>query len=316
MPVRGRRGGAARLALGLVALLAGCTTLAAPTAPRRVLPVPAAPIAPPAVRELAEFAPGRVRGELAGAGEVVAFQVWRTAAPAPRPLVLLVPILAGGQGLLEAVAERMLDRGFDVAFCARAGAALKAPQRGADLQQLFRRTVLHQRLLLAWLRSADQPAAAGTFVLGMSMGGMVTTVLAAQEPTLDGIAICLSGGDLAGLVLDTSERRVIDWVAWRRREDGVGADHLQWELQQELHYEPIAWAPAVPTTKVLFVSASFDTVVRPRHQDLLWEALGRPQRLCVPSGHYSAALAIGPILTAVAQHFRQQPRQQAAAAPR
>ena len=67
---------------------------------------------------------------------------------------------------------------------------------------------------------------------------------------------------------------------------------------------PIRFAPAVPTEKVLFVSAALDTVVPRRNQDLLWESLGRPQRLDLPFGHYTAALAIDRVLSEAAEHFR------------
>lgn len=299
-------------------LLAGCTTSAPPQHARPPIPAPATPAAAPlAAIELAEehAVPGRTTGVLKCAGENVRFDLLHDAtATAPRPLVLLVPILAGGKDLMESIAERMLDRGFDVAFCARVGAALCAPQRTRDLDDLFRRTVLHQRILLAWLRR--QPTAPSAIcVLGVSMGGIVSTVVAALEPDLAGVAICLSGGDLARMVTVSSERRVENWVTFRHREDGVGDDHLHWELQQGLTHEPLAFAAAIPTEKVLFVGARFDSVVPPRHQNLLWEALGRPLRLDVPLGHYSSALAIGGILDACAAHFERRLSMRRATSP-
>jgi pimeloyl-ACP methyl ester carboxylesterase len=234
----------------------------------------------------------------------VRFRLRRQAhAVTPRPLVLLVPILAGGEELMDQVALGVCSQGFDVAFCARAGSALKQPQRARELDELFRRTVLHQRLLLAWLRGPENPRPAATFALGLSMGGMVTTVLAALEPELAGVAICLAGGDLASMVLASTEGRVQQWVDWRFLADGIGHDSLQWELEQCLRHEPLAFASCVPTEKVLFVGAQFDTVVPERNQDLLWEALGRPARMQVPFGHYSAALAINTVLAAAAAHF-------------
>ena len=178
------------------------------------------------------------------------------------------------------------------------------PQRGPELQELFRRTILHQRLLLAWLRAPANEPPPAVFALGMSLGGIVATDVAALEPALDGIAIFLSGGDLGSLVADSSEPRVQRWVDWRYQDDGIGRDSLQWELHRELGFEPIAMAASVATHKVLLVSAWFDTVVPRRNQDLLWEALGRPARLTVPLGHYTSALAIEPILSAAAEHFR------------
>ena len=294
---------AALLCLSLVA----CSLGPGPHYARPAIRFDATPLPPPELLERIEVDDRRTIGKLLAGDEEVRFEVRRCASgdASPQPLVLIVPILAGGKELMDMVAERMVARGFDVAFCARAGSALSPPQRAPDLDELFRRTVLHQRALLAWLRAGER-APPEVHVLGLSMGGMVTTVLAAHEPDLDGVAICLSGADLAGLVLVSSERRVRRWVDWRRQADGIGDDTLRWELRQFLDHEPLRFAPAVETDKVLFVSAAFDTVVPRRNQDLLWEALGRPQRLDVPFGHYSAALAIGRVIGAAAEHFRNR----------
>lgn len=267
-------------------------------------PLPAADLAPvpcPTLRESTPLDASRVRGKLQGNGEVVDFQYWRGEAAVHRPVVLLVPILAGGDELLAMVGQRLLGLGFDVAFCGRAGSALRPPQRGPELAELFRRTVLHQRLLLAWLRTHEAPP--DVFVLGMSMGGMIATAVTALEPSVAGVAICISGADLAGLLRTSTETRVRRWVDWREQEDGVGQDHLEWELRENLSYEPLALAGAVPTEKALLIGAEFDSVVPLRNQDLLWEALGRPARLQVPFGHYTAALAIDEILATAAAHF-------------
>ena len=202
------------------------------------------------------------------------------------------------------VAQRLCGYGFDVAFCERAGSALSPPQRGRELDDLFRRTVLHQRMLLKWLRSADQPPSS-THVLGISMGGIISTVLAAIDHDLNSAAICLAGADLANLVLVSSEGKVQKWLKWRRATDGIGDDSLRWELYHALSYDPWRYAAAVPTEKVLFVSAEFDTVVPRRNQDLLWEGLGRPERLDMPLGHYTAAIAIDRVISAAASHFRE-----------
>src|SRR5690606_7226448 len=167
----------------------------------------------PELLELAIHENGRSTGILIGSGEQVRFELRRSqstgsdqASAPPGPLVLLVPILAGGRELMGLVAQRLTAQGFDCAFCERAGSALTPPQRGPELDELFGRTVLHQRMLLMWLRSADRPPSS-IHVLGISMGGIISTVLAAIDSDLAGVAICLAGADLANLVLVSSERR-------------------------------------------------------------------------------------------------------------
>jgi pimeloyl-ACP methyl ester carboxylesterase len=292
--------------LGLLgALLGGCTFVPPPTWPCPPLPassLPTAGLALPDVEadELATNGAGVLHGSLVGGDEHLRFHLRET--DGTRPLVLMVPILAGGEDLMDQVGNRLVARGYDVASCARAGRALQTGHRAPDLDELFARTVLHQRLLLRWLRARDA-APRPYFVLGISLGGMVAAVLGALEPDLAGVAVCLSGGDIADLVPVSSEPRVQKWRRWRHEADGVGDDHLRWELTEGMHYEPLRFAPTVKTERVFFVSADFDTVVPPRHQDLLWEAFGRPTRLCVPLGHYSAALLLDHIVGAIAGHF-------------
>ncbi len=310
----------ARLTMLTAWLASGCTHTVGAAWSRPVLPAPS-PLSPavaidrPELLQQRDHGDGRITGTLLGHGEQVRFDVRRAlhrSGPSA-PLALVVPILGGGENLMEHVATRLLDRGFDVAFCARVASALRPGQRGRDLDELFRRTVLHQRLLLEWLRTGDQPPST-THVVGLSLGGMVATSLAAADPELAGVAICLSGGDIQSLITTSSEGRVGRWRQWRTDTDGVGDDHLRWELGQFLRHEPIAMARAVPTQKVLFIAGDFDTVIPERNRDLLWEALGRPQRYDVPLGHYTAALAIAPILDAVAEHFRARAAQTIAAA--
>ncbi|MBL8754232.1 MAG: hypothetical protein JNK15_13100 [Planctomycetes bacterium] len=291
----------------MAALLAGCAYApppmhARPRLPGTALPGAQDPLPDVTLDEWHDLGNGNGQGVLAAGTERVRFELRSATGEGPHPFVLLVPILAGGADLMAAVANGLCARGFDVAFCARAGGALTEGQRGAELDELFRRTVLHQRLVLQWQRNHErQPVP--HFVLGLSLGGMVSTVVGALEPELDGLAICLSGADLPDLVATSSEQRVERWREWRRRTDGVGDDHLRWELAQALRHEPLRFAGAIATDRVLMVSAAFDTVVPLHNQDALWEALGRPARLVLPLGHYTAGLWFQGILDAVADHF-------------
>ena len=290
-----------------MALLSGCAFAPPPASPRPALSaeelgLTVAATPSPELRDLVASSPGRSRGWLDAEGEAVAFELRETPGDPGRPVVLLVPILAGGDDIQEMVAGRLQAHGFDVAWCARAGSALRPGQRGADLEQLFRRTVLHQRLLLRWLRERHA-APIPQFAFGMSLGGMVATVLAAHEPELAGLAVCLSGGDVPGIVGNSAEPRVLAWRQWRREADGLDDADMHAELCHCLAHEPLRFAPAVPTERVLLVAATLDEVVPGRQQDLLWEAFGRPARLSLPLGHYTAALAVDAIVAAAARHF-------------
>lgn len=257
---------------------------------------------------LRDFAPGEPgrrqtwRGALVAGGERAEFELFLPQG-SPAPFVLLLPILAGGDSLMRGLAEGLCDRGFATGFCHRVTSALRPPQRGPDLERLFRRTVIHNRMLLHWARSSDLVRGSEAAVFGVSMGGMVGALMLALEPGLRAGALCLAGADLPDLVLHSGESRVRNWVAWRQSEDQAGPSEVSDELRRALTSDPARFSAFVPTEKVLLVHARLDEVVPIHHQDLLWEALGRPERLLLPTGHYTAALAIGPILDATAAFF-------------
>lgn len=303
----------ALLAAAWAILLAACQAVPGAAHPRPALALPA---------ELAAYyqVPGELRvealaaqpdigalqhwhGQLAAGDERVHFQILRPAQRPDAPFVALVPILAGGENLMHMVAEALGRRGYAVGWCRRVAGALVAPQRCEDLERLFRRTVVHYRMLLAWAREAELVAGRRAAVLGISMGGIIGSVLMAVEPDLQAGALCLAGADLPELVLCTTENRVLRWLEWRRRQDGCGDWEIGTELRRHLRSDPVHLSACVPTGKVLLVAATLDEVVPWHHQQLLWEALGRPRRVLLPLGHYSAALMLHPILDAVARFF-------------
>ncbi|MBK8098967.1 MAG: hypothetical protein IPK26_17815 [Planctomycetes bacterium] len=293
----------------LAALAAACSFAPAPAWPRPALPTPPAVRARFALPELPvpgalqTLGNGSTDGELHCGSETARFH-WRPRTDGTRgPAIVLVPILAGGADLMTMLASRLQVLGYHVGWCDRVASALQPPQRGQDLETLFRRTVIHQRMLLQWLRQRPEVDAGRQFVLGVSMGGIVASAVAVAEPDLAGVGICIAGADLPDLVLHSGEVRVQKWVDWRTATDGIGAATLSAELRHWLVSDPARLSPYVPTDKVVLVSATLDDVIPARHRDLLWEALGRPRRLQIPLGHYSMALALDGALAEITDFF-------------
>jgi pimeloyl-ACP methyl ester carboxylesterase len=301
-------------ALALAAMLGSCAFTDAPAFPRPELTMSQEArdtFALPGPVQLLKIEPvgsgGTFIGDLACGNETVHFHLYEHEKK-DAPLVLLVPILGGGEELLRTMARRFVQRGYHAIYCDRAGSALRPPQRGPELEKLLVRTVLHQRIALRWARNCDQLRPQSTFACGVSMGGIVTTLLTALEPSLEGSAMCLAGADLPTILSNSAEPRIQKWRDWRLATDGISGTPLDQELRQNLRSDPLRFAPYVRTDRVFLVAAEFDEVVRPHHQDLLWEALGRPQRLSIPLGHYSAAICLDPLVSSIADFFDARQR--------
>ena len=298
-------------------LLWGCATQPAPRWPRPALRLPAtvaARYALPGRVELTrlERAGGTARlvhleGELRCGPERAVFHLVRPervpGVRPPWPFVLTLPILGGGRELMRIVGAELARRGHVVGWAERVGSALRPGQTGPELERMLRRTVVHNRMLVDWAAHQDWVDPDALACVGMSMGGMIGCVLLAAEPRLTAGALCLAGGDLPQLVLRTTEGRAVRWRRWRRLTDGIGGDELRRELDGFLVSDPARLGPYVDTEKVLLVGGRFDEVVPRANQDVLWESLGRPRRLLLPLGHYTSALALEPILSAVDRFF-------------
>jgi hypothetical protein len=50
--------------------------------------------------------------------------------------------------------------------------------------------------------------------------------------------------------------------------------------------DPLTWADRIDPERVLLVSARFDRVIPEDRTRALWQAMGRPRWLVVPTGHY------------------------------
>ena len=54
--------------------------------------------------------------------------------------------------------------------------------------------------------------------------------------------------------------------------------------------DPLRYAGSVDPGRILLISGRYDYIVHPKDTRLLWEHMGRPTWIKVPSGHYSYAL--------------------------
>ncbi|MHC5065515.1 MAG: alpha/beta hydrolase family protein [Planctomycetota bacterium] len=248
------------------------------------------------------------RGRLSAGSEEAEFHFLRPENPnaEARPFVLCLPILAGGKGLMWALALEFARRGYNVAWMERITRALRPGQRGPELEDLLRRTVLHNRMILTWARQQEEVDADRSALLGVSLGGMVGSTVLALEPELRAGVLCLAGADLPEIIIKSEESRVISWRRWRDRRDGMGRVELLRELDRNIASEPSRLGAFVDSRKTFLVASLLDEVVPMHNQDLLWESLGRPQRLLLPLSHYSAALAISGILDAAHEFMEEK----------
>ena len=122
---------------------------------------------------------------------------------------------------------------------------------------------------------------------------MTGTMVAAREPRLKRRMLVLGGGPLADVLATARDTEINKFRAELSARLGVEEPDLLPAFQKTLEgLDPLEHAPALDSASTLVVSARFDRVVRYHYQTRLWEALGRPRRVTLPCGHYSAAVFV------------------------
>jgi len=213
----------------------------------------------------------------------------------PAPAVLISPILGGSGELAKSAAVAFALRGMHAAIVLKAESYFDASAPASRLERVLRTAVVDRRRALDWLaaRPDVDPQALGAF--GASMGGVITTLLAAVDGRVRACSIALAGGDLPAIVASSEEPRVARFARELGYPPGRDRAPLIAELRAALETDPLDLAAAIDPRRVLFVESTADRDMPSAQQAELYEALGRPARVRIPTGHY-AAVAYWPYL--------------------
>jgi hypothetical protein len=297
--------------------LSGCLVRPAAEVQRPALPLPAsvaATFAVPAWQQVRWDAPVpagaevvRRDGALLLEDRELGFSVFLpTGNQGPRPFLLALPILAAGRALLVRICTDLAERGFVTGFAERQGGLFRREEQPVELEAGIRRTVVENRAFLAWVAAQPEVDPACMGLVGVSLGAIVGTVLAAVEPRIQAACLLMAGADLPALLVDTGESRVTGWARLECERSRLTSEGLERLLRTVLCSDPAAVAGYIETERVFLFTAQLDAVVPRRNGELLWEALGRPARMLAPVGHYTAALVYGKVLDEVERFSRRR----------
>jgi dienelactone hydrolase len=243
----------------------------------------------------------RLRGSYAapcpvtGEEKKVVFEFWRTkVAPGPRPAILCLPILAGRYPECEHLGAFFARNGFQAFFVHREENLLAFENEPRDLETIMRRSVVNIRRTLDWISRRPDVDGERIGLVGISLGAIGGSIVAAVEPRIKRSILIMGGGDLAEIFWRSREGPVRAWRSnHRRRWEVHDVEGFRAEFEKGYRSDPLLFAPSVDARTVLQFIARYDDRVPTENQWRLWEALGRPTAYAVPTGHYSAILFVG-----------------------
>ncbi|RMH38047.1 MAG: abhydrolase domain-containing 18 [Deltaproteobacteria bacterium] len=230
------------------------------------------------------------------------------AGDAPRPTAVFIHGWGGGAFWFEErafAAAYWLRIGLDVAFVQLPfhgdRAPRQAPRSGAlfpsahivRTNEAFGQAVHDVRALLAHLRQRGAPVVG---VMGMSLGGYVTALLATVEPDLAFAIPIIPAADMARLMWRRSDRS-----PQRRRAERVGVDRTLLSDAFRVH-APLRREPVVPWERRMIVAGRSDRITPPDQARDLWTHWGQPAIHWFPGGHL-AQIGRGDAFRAIRRHL-------------
>ncbi len=236
--------------------------------------------------EIQERMPPALRG-LSHASDPTEILLWlpRPLGAAPRPLVLMSPVLANSTLLMNEFASSFTRRGWVAAVVMRKEFDFDPNTALDQAEGELRAYVVQSRQALDYLvtRPEVDPRRIATF--GVSAGATISATLAGVDPRPVAHVFVLAGGPLADVLAESKEDRFVRYRAAVREALRLSDADLRERLRRRIVTDPVLLAPRVPRDEVLMFVAMRDTSIPTGYQLRLWEALGRPRRVTLPFGH-------------------------------
>jgi dipeptidyl aminopeptidase/acylaminoacyl peptidase len=212
--------------------------------------------------------------------------------PGPHPGVLVFPIRGGSYVVSEALAKALVLRGYAVLHFERRRLfeAGDPPGDFAAPAARLRDSVRDARRLLDWFAAHPEIDSRRIAAAGVSLGGILAATLMGLDERIQAGLFLLAGGGLPEILYESD-----DGPLQRFRERALAEapePSREWFLEAVRPHtrdlDPLTYAANLDPRRTLLVSGRFDRIVPPGRTAALWEALGRPEWIQLPTGHYEA----------------------------
>jgi hypothetical protein len=204
------------------------------------------------------------------------------------PAVIVFPILAGSHVVSEALSKALVNRGYAVLHMQRRPLDFERAGGPEAPASAFRHALRDARAMLGWLGQHPEVDGERLAAAGVSLGGIMAATLMGIDPRVRAGYFAMTGGDLAEILYESTERPVRAFRRRLERERGLDTRDAFVAFVREWTepVDPLSYSSGVSPETVLLVSGRFDRVVPRARTHTLWEALGRPTWRLFPAGHY------------------------------
>ncbi|MCR4314798.1 MAG: hypothetical protein NUW37_00465 [Planctomycetes bacterium] len=223
-----------------------------------------------------------------------------------KPLVIIHPILSGRYLLSRILSRWLCEEGFHALIVFREGNIMDL---GVDVESWEETTVLAIRKM----RAAAHVASKLDFVdenrigaIGVSLGAIRGTIFAAVEPIVKAHVLCMPGDNVANIVSVSTEKRVRRFRENYLETRGIDVAEFHRRIDGSFTLNPGDYAKYVERERVMMVLALHDETVPVNEGFSLYDKIGHPELVAIPSGHYSAALFLPKIFPEMVRALRER----------
>jgi dienelactone hydrolase len=225
----------------------------------------------------------------------------------PFPAVIVLEVLAGGEGLARGMARALAQNKVAALFVRMAYYGPRSPKSARvrllspnllQTMDAVRQTVLDCRRATAWLESRSEVDAKKLGIVGTSLGSFLAALTAEMEPKLNKVAILYGGGGFVDGYYDHLRAKPL---VEQFEKMGGGKNFAKAVIAS---VDPLTHAANLKGRDVLFVAAKRDDIVPPQMAVALWKASGEPKIVWFDTTHYGAAFFAASTLNEVVKHFK------------
>lgn len=250
----------------------------------------------PRIREL-ERDDGYVASEvsLAGAATVlgrggeITLEYFMPLSAGRAAVVVMLPIMKSSLAIERFFARYYARRGIAAVILTD----VHSPAATEDIRRLdsgLRETVIQARQAIDWIETRAELDRTRIGVLGLSMGGIRASLLAAVDTRVRGAALALVGSDLPHIVAHSNESVFVRLRAHQLQAFQRTPDALELELRSLLHSDPGRYAAYIDAERTLLVLALYNSTVSYAKGAQLRSLIGNPETITIPTGHYSSVV--------------------------
>jgi hypothetical protein len=229
----------------------------------------------------------------------------------PLPVVIIVPTIQGTQEYLEPrIAYSLCQAGFAsiIADVNDFRQPKQYPAWGAE-DITNRKAILALETVVDFAQGIPQFDKNKIGAIGLSLGGITTSMWTSLDPRLKATVIVVGGGNLPFILSHSDEPNVVE-LRDRRMAAGdlKSIDDYDSVLRSNIKLDPFYFAPLANRHRILMVMAESDMKVPYAAQLEQFNAFGQPQSITFMGGHVLTILEViyfymGDVETFLAEKF-------------